>query len=91
MPPTAALAAPCGFVGWTVPSPRGVHPVGFAPRGSPRGVLPVGAPAVQSLHLPLDEAWLGITMPCGEGFPEFGRVHLGIAPQAAHLSRPLCR
>ena len=52
---------------------------------------PEGAPAVQSLHLPRYEAWLGITMPCGEGFPEFDRVHLGIAPQAAHLSRPLCR
>jgi len=29
------------------------------------------------------EAWLGITLSCDLGFPEFGRCHLKIALQAA--------
>jgi len=34
------------------------------------------------------EAWLGITLSHDLGFPEFGRFHLKIAPQAA-LDREL--
>ena len=34
------------------------------------------------------EAWLGITLPSGLGFPEFDRCHLKIAPQAARCGEP---
>ena len=32
---------------------------------------------------PMDGAWLGITLSCDVGFPEFGKIHLEIAFQAA--------
>ena len=53
---------------------------------APEGRLP------SSLYTFLSrEAWLGITLssdlrPEGLGFPEFDRIHQGIAPQAAHCS-----
>ena len=40
---------------------------------------------------PAARAWLGIALPCGEGFPEFDRYHLEITPQAALLQRVLSR
>ena len=68
MHPTSAFAAPFGFVGWTIPSPR-------------HGGLP------SSLYtFPRLGAWLGITLSCDVGFPEFGRIYQEITLQAALCS-----
>ena len=71
MHPTAAFTAPFGFVGWTIPSPRWVTPGGRLPSSlyTFPGGLGSGLPVAQG----------------GYGFPEFGRFHLELAPQAALL------
>jgi hypothetical protein len=42
-----------------------------------------GACRLVSTPSSLPEAWLGITISCDVGFPEFDRCHLKITPQAA--------
>ena len=74
MRPTTAFAAPFGFVGWTISSPL------VAQGGLPYSLYTfLGANQRR-------KAWLGITVSCELGFPEFGRCHLAITPQAAPRS-----
>jgi hypothetical protein len=71
MHPTAAFAASNEFVGWTIPSPH--------------------EGACRLVSTPSLSGWTGqglardYPIKPDLGFPEFGRIHQGIAPQAAHF------
>jgi hypothetical protein len=76
MHPTAAFAAPCGFVGWTIPSPSA--------EGACRLV---STPSSRRAWLGLR---LGSGLPCrlAQASPNLAGHHLRITPQAALDDKP---